>query len=121
MLLSLGTAQRRAKRWADARRSFDDAIEAFIAVGTPLWIERARTELARVPGRAPTRGALTPTERQVAELVAEGRSNKEVAAVLFVTVKAVEANLSRVYSKLGVRSRSELAHRFAEVSEPSNL
>jgi DNA-binding NarL/FixJ family response regulator len=50
----------------------------------------------------------------VAELVAEGRSNKEVARELFVTVKTVERNLSRVYEKLGIRSRAELARRFAE-------
>jgi DNA-binding NarL/FixJ family response regulator len=64
---------------------------------------------------------LTPTEQRVAALVAEGRSNKEVAATLFVTVKTVEANLTRIYPKLGVRSRAELAHRFAETGEPSNL
>jgi DNA-binding CsgD family transcriptional regulator len=71
-----------------------------------------------VPGRRPRGSRLTPTERRVAELVAEGRANKEVAAALFVTVKAVEANLSRVYAKLGVRSRTELAHRFARQTEP---
>ena len=54
---------------------------------------------------------LTATEAQVAELVARGLTNKEVAAELFVTVRAVEANLSRIYAKLGVRSRTELAHR----------
>jgi DNA-binding NarL/FixJ family response regulator len=56
-------------------------------------------------------GELTPTERRVAELVAAGRSNKEVAGELFVTVRAVEANLSRVYAKLGIRSRTELVRR----------
>ena len=49
----------------------------------------------------------------MAELVVEGRSNKEVAAALFVTVKAVEANLSRIYTKLGIHSRTELAHLLA--------
>jgi DNA-binding CsgD family transcriptional regulator len=121
VLLALGTVQRRAKRWADARRALDEAREIFVRVGTPLWAERAQQELARVPGRAPAGDALTPTERQVAALVAEGRSNKEVAAALFVTVKAVEANLSRVYSKLGIRSRSELARQFADSAAPTNL
>jgi DNA-binding NarL/FixJ family response regulator len=54
---------------------------------------------------------LTETERRIAELVAEGLSNKEVAARLFVTVRTVEANLTKVYAKLGIRSRTELASR----------
>jgi DNA-binding CsgD family transcriptional regulator len=121
MLLAFGAAQRRAKQWAEARRSFDEAVAIFGELGTSVWLDRARAELARVPGRAPARGTLTATERRVAGLVAQGRSNKEVAAALFVTVKAVEANLSRVYAKLGVRSRSELAHRFTDAAELENL
>jgi DNA-binding CsgD family transcriptional regulator len=117
-VLALGSAQRRAKRWADARHSFEEAKRIFERVGARLWVERAQEELARVPGRRPRGSRLTPTERRVAELVAEGRANKEVAAALFVTVKAVEANLSRVYAKLGVRSRTELAQRFAGEAEP---
>jgi DNA-binding CsgD family transcriptional regulator len=57
---------------------------------------------------------MTPTERRIAELVAEGSSNKEVAAAAFVSVKTVEAHLSRIYAKLRVRSRAALAHRLAE-------
>jgi DNA-binding CsgD family transcriptional regulator len=57
---------------------------------------------------------LTPTERRIAELVATGASNKEVAAAAFVSVKTVEANLSRVYAKLGIRSRAALAHLLAD-------
>jgi DNA-binding CsgD family transcriptional regulator len=117
-ILALGSAQRRAKRWADARNSLEEAKQIFERVGARLWVERAQEELARVPGRRPRGSRLTPTERRVAQLVAEGRANKEVAAALFVTVKAVEANLSRVYAKLGVRSRTELAHRFARETEP---
>ena len=63
-------------------------------------------------------GELTPTERQVAELAAEGRSNKEIARVLHVTVSTVEAHLSRAYAKLGVRSRSQLASRLTAASRP---
>jgi DNA-binding CsgD family transcriptional regulator len=77
-------------------------------MGVPLWAERARAELGRIGGRAATDG-LTPTEQRVADLVAEGRSNKDVAAELFVSVRTVEANLTRVYAKLGIRSRTELA------------
>ena len=74
---------------------------------------RARGELARIAGRRPASNGLTPTEQRVAELVADGLSNKEVAAALHVTVKTVEGSLSRVYEKLGIRSRSALARTFA--------
>jgi DNA-binding CsgD family transcriptional regulator/tetratricopeptide (TPR) repeat protein len=116
--VALATVQRRSKQWADARRLFLQALQTFERLGALLWVTRAQEELSRVPGRKPAGKTLTPTERRVAELVAEGRSNKEVATALFVTVKAVEANLSRVYEKLAVRSRSELAHRFAREPEP---
>jgi DNA-binding CsgD family transcriptional regulator len=117
-LLALGSTQRRGKRWAAARHSLEEAKRIFERVGARLWVERTQEELARVPGRRSRGSRLTPTERRVAELVAEGRANKEVAAALFVTVKAVEANLSRVYAKLGIRSRTELAKRFARETEP---
>jgi DNA-binding CsgD family transcriptional regulator len=116
-LLALGQVQRRAKRRREARETLQQALAIFEELGARLWAERVRAELARIGGRVPSGGGLTPTERRVAELVAEGRSNKEVAASLFVTVKAVEANLSRIYTKLGIRSRTELAHRFAEESK----
>jgi DNA-binding CsgD family transcriptional regulator len=111
-LLAFGLASRRARRQADARQQLNAAAETFAGVGSPLWEQRALGELQRVAGRTSESG-LTPTEQRVAELVGEGRTNKEVAGALFVSVKAVEANLSRVYAKLGVRSRSELAARIA--------
>jgi DNA-binding CsgD family transcriptional regulator len=77
-------------------------------MGARVWADRARAELGRIGGRATATG-LTPTEQRVADLVAEGRSNKEVAGELFVSVRTVEANLTRVYAKLGIRSRTELA------------
>jgi len=91
--------------------SGSDALELFDELERDLWAERAAAELARIPGRGRAAGGLTETERRVAELVAQGLSNKEVAAQLFVSVRAVEANLSRIYAKLGIRSRSELAAR----------
>jgi DNA-binding CsgD family transcriptional regulator len=111
-LLELGRVQRRAKRRGAARTTLAEAAEAFTAVGARRWTERARAELDRVGGRAPSRDALTSAEQRVAALVAAGRTNKEVAAELFVSVHTVEAALTRVYGKLGVRSRSELAARF---------
>ncbi len=112
-LLALGATLRRAKRKADARRALEEAVAAFDSLGAAGFAARARSELERIGGRPPSKGGLTPTERQIAELVAEGRSNKEVAAALFVSVKTVEANLSRTYAKLGIHSRTGLARHLA--------
>jgi DNA-binding CsgD family transcriptional regulator len=75
-----------------------------------LLLGLARVEHSR--GRAPANGALTPAERRIAELLARGLTNREVAAELILAVHTVEATLTRIYGKLGVRSRSELARRF---------
>lgn len=112
-LLALGTTQRRAKRRRAARETLEHALAAFERLPAPLWAEKARAELARIGGRVPSRGELTEAERRIAALVAEGRSNREVAAALFLTEHTVETALSRVYRKLGVRSRAELASRLA--------
>jgi DNA-binding NarL/FixJ family response regulator len=88
------------------------ALVSFDALGASVWCTRAQTELARIGGRRATT-TLTATEQRVADLVALGRSNKEVANALFVTVKTVEATLSRIYTKLGIRSRAALVRRFA--------
>ena len=69
----------------------------------------AREELGRARGRRGSADRLTPTELQVAELAVAGLRNTEIAARLFLSGKTVEANLSRIYRKLGVRSRTELA------------
>jgi DNA-binding NarL/FixJ family response regulator len=111
-LLSLGRAERRLRKWAAARRSLDQAARAFDELGSTGWAERARSELARISARRPSAaGELTPTERRVVELAAEGRSNKEIAHALFVTVNTVEGHLSHAYAKLGIHSRTQLAHR----------
>lgn len=110
-LLAQATIERRGKRRASAREAATKALEVFDGLGAALWAERAAAELARIPGRGRATGELTETERRVAELVAQGLSNKEVAAALFVSVRAVEANLSKVYAKLGIRSRTQLARR----------
>ena len=108
-LLALGVVRRRAKQRRAAREALEQSVALFEEVRATGWAEKARAELARIPGRARLDAdALTPTETRVASLVAQGCSNKEAAARLFVTVNSVERHLSRVYRKLGVHSRSEL-------------
>jgi len=113
-LLSLGRSQRRLKKWGAARDSLQAALAAFGELGSEGWAEQARSELARVGARRPTpSGELTPSERRIAELAAAGRSNKEIAQALYVTVHTVEVHLSHAYAKLGVRSRAQLTGRLS--------
>jgi DNA-binding CsgD family transcriptional regulator len=112
-LLALGAAQRRAKERRDARASLTAARDLFGELGAGAWVARAEAELRRIGGRAPASGELTPIERRVAELVAAGRTNREVAAALFLSPRTVEGHLSHVYGKLGVRSRVELSRKLA--------
>ncbi len=113
-LLRLGGAQRRARRWAAARGSLEQAANGFDRIGSAGWAEAARAELARLPGRRPASpGQLTATEKRVVDLAAEGLSNKEIALQLVVTVHTIEAHLSHAYAKLGIRSRRQLPRRLA--------
>jgi DNA-binding CsgD family transcriptional regulator len=112
-LLTLGHVRRRARQKRPARDALQAALVTFEELGAALWADKARGELARIGGRPTATGALTPSEVRVAQLVAEGRSNKEVASVLFISRQTVEGHLKRIYLKLGVRSRAELAYRFA--------
>jgi DNA-binding CsgD family transcriptional regulator len=111
-LLGLGEVQRRANRRRDARETLQNALAIFDELGAPLWAEKTRLELARIGGRHQTGAELTATETRVVELVAQGLTNKAVAAELFVSDRTVEGHLSRIYAKLGVRSRTELARQF---------
>jgi DNA-binding CsgD family transcriptional regulator len=112
-LLAAGAIERRRRQKRTARELLEKAAAAFDDLEAPLWAGMARAELARVSGRKPSGQSLTETEQRVAALVAEGLANKEVAAALFVTVHTVEAHLSRIYRKLGVRSRRDLARALA--------
>jgi DNA-binding CsgD family transcriptional regulator len=107
-LLALGVARRRALQKRPARDAIEEALAVFETVGASSWAGTARAELGRISGRTATDG-LTPAERRVAKLVAEGRTNREVAAALFLGERTVASHLTRVYAKLGVRSRTELA------------
>jgi DNA-binding CsgD family transcriptional regulator len=118
-LLVLGSIQRRAKRRRAARQALGQALEMFERVEAPLWAEKARQELARIPGRIAAVGELTEAERRVAWLAAAGRTNREIADALFMSVRTVEGHLSHIYSKLGIRSRAEL-HSHADLFDPSS-
>ncbi|HEY6886947.1 MAG TPA: helix-turn-helix transcriptional regulator, partial [Solirubrobacter sp.] len=100
--------ERRARQWRAAREALQEALDGFERLGAPLWAQKARAELSRVGGRAPADGALTATERRVAELIAAGRTYQEAADELFISPKTVQWNLSKVYKKLGIRNRAEL-------------
>jgi DNA-binding CsgD family transcriptional regulator len=113
-MLALGAHRRRIGKRAAARGTLDEAAAIFTELGAAPWLERARRETARISGRRPSAyDELTDAEQRVATLVADGRSNKDVASALYISVKTVEVTLTRVYRKLGVRSRAELARRFA--------
>jgi DNA-binding CsgD family transcriptional regulator len=115
-LLAFGVTQRRAKQKRAARKSLRAALAVFEELGAPLWEEKARADLRRLGGRPRGLGELTPTEERVAALVGEGRTNREVAAALYITERTVEGHLTRIYAKLGVRSRAQLARRGLGVS-----
>jgi DNA-binding CsgD family transcriptional regulator/tetratricopeptide (TPR) repeat protein len=112
-LLVAGQALRRAGQRRRAAVRLQAARNVFSGVGAVLWAERAANELRRASPRPRRTGELTGAERRVAALVAEGRTNREVAAQLFITPGSVEVHLTRIYRKLGVRSRTELARRAA--------
>ncbi|ORA37827.1 hypothetical protein BST13_07245 [Mycobacterium aquaticum] len=111
--LVLGQLQRRQRRRRVAVETLAQALATFEALGTPLWAAQARQATGRVDLRPARDNELTDAERRIAELVASGMSNREVAAKLFVSAKTVEVHLSRIYRKLGIRSRSELGWRIA--------
>ena len=117
-LLALGAARRRARQKRAARAALEAALEAFEATGADGWAATARTELARIGGRVRIEG-LSPSERRVAELVAAGRTNREIAAALFLGERTVASHLTHIYSKLGVRSRTELAGQLLGGSDPT--
>jgi DNA-binding CsgD family transcriptional regulator len=113
-LLVKGVIERRARRRSEAHRSLTEAAETFERMGARLWAGRARAELKRIGLRRSTGHELTEGERRCAELAASGMTNREVAAALFISPKTVEANLARVYRKLGIGSRAELGSRMRE-------
>ena len=108
--LASGICQRRTRQKRSARTSIEAALARFDALGAAGWAATARAELGRIGGRTRIEG-LSPSELRVAGLVAEGRTNREIAAALFLSETTVASHLSRIYAKLGIRSRTELARQ----------
>ena len=121
-LITQALVMKRMGRRRDAAAAFERAETVLEALGAEPARRRAGDELRRARPRPPRHGALTAAEAKVAAVVATGRTNREVAASLFTTVTTVEAHLTRIYAKLGIRSRSELAGRVSngslQLSEP---
>ena len=113
-LLLLGQLQRRQRQKQAAADTFGEALRMFSELGTPLWSVRVRSEMARTKVNPSRDLELTPSERRVAELAAAGLTNRDVAAKLFVSAKTVEANLTQIYRKLGIRTRAELGRVMAK-------
>jgi DNA-binding CsgD family transcriptional regulator len=103
--------RRRARQKSPARAATTAAFDAFESLGATCWAARARAELGQIGGRTRQEG-LTAAERRVASLVADGKTNREIAAALFLSERTVASHLTHIYVKLGVRSRTELASRF---------
>jgi DNA-binding CsgD family transcriptional regulator len=111
--LSYGEQLRRQGRRRDARMQLRPAHDLFAAAGASAWRERAAAELRatgeRVADAAPARVDLTPQELNIALLVADGKTNKEIAAALYLSPKTIEYHLANTYRKLDIHSRAELA------------
>ncbi len=103
----LGAVERRAHRRAAAREAFSEAHGRYSAIGASPWREAVAADLARLDGGRS--GALSPTEQRIVELVRSGATNRDIARSTFLSIKAVEANLTRLYRRYGVRNRDQLA------------
>ncbi len=114
-LLVKGQLHRRRKEKRRASETLHASLALFEELGTPLWADRARAELARVGLRPTAPETLTSTERKVAELAASGLTSRRIAELVFLTPKSVGNVLGRVYEKLGIHSRAELGARMAEI------
>jgi DNA-binding CsgD family transcriptional regulator len=112
-LLALGRVQRRQRERRAAKRTLEQSLAIFEQVGSALWAEQARGELAALGLRAGPPDELTPSEERVARLAASGLTNRQIANSLQVSPKTVDTHLGRVYRKLDIRSRAELGARMA--------
>ncbi|MEY2416933.1 MAG: hypothetical protein QOH53_2267, partial [Ilumatobacteraceae bacterium] len=114
-LLIAGVVHRRARHKAAARGALAEAASGFAALGAAQWSDRCEHEMQRVGTPAASVTSLTATEQKIAELAASGLTNRQVAEQSFLSPKTVEANLARIYRKLGITSRAELGARMGRV------
>jgi DNA-binding CsgD family transcriptional regulator len=114
--LLLGQLLRRKRQKGAAAATLREALATFEHLNTPLWADRARAELGRATLDLNRTAELTVSEQRIAELVASGMTNRDVAAAMFISPKTVEANLSRIYRKLDIHSRAELRDH---INQPS--
>jgi DNA-binding CsgD family transcriptional regulator len=108
-LVALATARRRHRRRGAARRALEEAVGLFERSGAVVWADRARADVAALGLKRGPADELTPMEDRVARAVAEGATNRQAAAALFLSERTIEYHLRNVYRKLGLHSRSELA------------
>jgi DNA-binding CsgD family transcriptional regulator len=116
-MLAQGRALLRAGRRSAAAEVLADACDRFAAMGAELWEAQAKEELERAQPTLAV-GDLTRAERRVAALIAEGMKNREIAQTLYMSVATVEGHLTRIYRKLDLRSRNDLARLVADGSIP---
>jgi DNA-binding CsgD family transcriptional regulator/tetratricopeptide (TPR) repeat protein len=109
-LLVKGRIERRSRDKSAASSSLIRAMGIFERLGAPLWAAKAGRELSKITTRA-SAGGLTNAERQIATLIAQGQTNREIACVMFVTENTVQTHVRHIFQKLGVRSRTQLAAR----------
>jgi DNA-binding CsgD family transcriptional regulator len=115
-LLIKGMIERRNKRKSAAREALGQALGIFEHLGAPLWAAKAQRELSKISTRSLADG-LTETERRIADLIAHGHTNREIASAMFITQNTVQTHVQHIFQKVGVRSRTELTARF--LSAPS--
>ena len=117
-LLEKGTLERRVRRKSAAKRSLEQALTVLEPLEAGILIARARDELGRVGLRRAARtGGLTPAQTRVAQFVVSGLTNREIAAMLYMSTRTVETHLTKIYRELGIRSRAQLAGAMAQRAE----
>ena len=118
--LLLGVALRRAGRRTEARLALDSALTTFVRIGAPVHAGHVRAELAGFGGKPSSDGSLTAAELRIVALVGAGQTSREVGSALSMSVRTVDTHLGRIYRKLGLRSRTELARWLASQSGRSS-
>jgi DNA-binding NarL/FixJ family response regulator len=113
--LLLGQLERRQRHREAAATTLREALATFERLDTPLWAKRAKASLTRDDATSSQTTELTASEQRVAELAATGMTNRDVATSLFISVKTVEVNLTRIYRKLDIHSRAELGRRLDQL------